>query len=86
MASHGWHLLVSQALVGYFIGAQVTLSFSYANDSSATYAELIRERDNLDKVDEVHRTRIRDLLYTLITVGNVLGYYVGPGKFAYLIP
>ena len=59
------------------------LSFSYANDSSATYAELIRERDELDKVDQEYRVRVRDLLFTLITIGNVLGYYVGPGKCVY---
>ena len=78
VATQGWHLIISQVLVGYFVGAQYTLSFSYANDSSVSYVEQMKERAH--KLDKGYRLHVRDILYTLISTANVFGYYIGPGE------
>ena len=75
LATQGWHVLLSQILVGYFVGAFSTLSLSYANDSSTTYAKVITRETH--EVDEEYRVRIRDFLYTLINTAAMFGYYVG---------
>ena len=80
VATQGWHLIVSQALAGYFIGSQFTVGYSYASDSSIVYTEVVRKEQGEIKKD--YRIQLRDSLYTLISVGQVLGYFVGPGKMS----
>ena len=77
VSTQGWQVLLSQILVGYFIGASSTLSVSYANESSMTYAKVIMKEN--DEVNKEYRVRVRDFLYTLINTAAVVGYYVGPG-------
>ena len=80
VATQGWHLIVSQTLAGYFIGSQFTVCYSYASESSVVYAEAIREKEG--EIEKDYQIRLRDSLYTLISVAQVLGYFVGPGKIS----
>ena len=71
-------MIVSQLLAGCFVGAEYTLSFCYINDSSAHYAELVRE--NGAKKNKNYDVELRHKLLGFLSFGYILGFPIGPGK------
>ena len=72
-------MVISQLLAGYYAGSEHALSFCYATDSSARYAELKREKDG--KIDKNYDSDIRNKVLGLLSFGYLIGYPVGPGKY-----
>lgn len=73
-----WLLMISMFLSGYFIGAEMTLAYSYASESSVEYVELMRKRKK--KVEEGTGLRVKSYLFSLQSVGYLCGNFLGPGK------
>ena len=73
----GWLLIISKFLSGYFLGAHFTLSLSYASESSVEYVDLMRRRKK--KVDDGTTERVKGYLFSLVTIGECLGCFFGPG-------
>ena len=71
-------MVVSQLLAGYFAGAEYTLSFCYVNDSSAHYAELMKE--NGAKINKDYNVELRHKLLGYLSFGYLFGFILGPGK------
>ena len=46
----GWLLMVGEFFIGLFKGAHLTLSYSYASESSVEYVELLQERDKVSSI------------------------------------
>lgn len=84
----GWLLIIAEFFVGFFKGAAITLSYSYAIDSSIKYYELEQERAlNAETEDEYKGVKqkvkdshkLRDLLFAIEGIGRGAGYIIGPG-------
>ncbi len=76
-----WCLLVAQLLIGFFIGAYLTLSYSYSIHSSVEYTELEQE-NNKTTHSESESFKIRDLLFAIEGVGRGVGSVIGPGSYS----
>ena len=71
-------MVVSQLLAGYFVGAEYGLSFCYINDSSAHFAEMLRE--NGGKINKNYDVELRHKLFGYLSFGYLFGFLLGPGK------
>ncbi len=80
LSTQGWMLLIGEFLVGYYLGAQGTLSYSYVAETSVTYEELLSKNEGHIEVDKKREVKLRNFLFTLKTVGNSVGSFVGSGK------
>ncbi len=79
-----WLLIIAELLIGFFRGAALTLSYSYAVDSSKTYSELQQQsgyKPIIEMSDAKKSAKIRDLLFAIEGVGRGVGFIVGPGMF-----
>lgn len=80
-----WLLIISELLIGFFRGAAMTLSYSYAVDSSNTYSELQQQRSGYKPIIEISNAKksakIRDLLFAIEGVGRGVGFIIGPSMF-----
>ena len=70
--------MISKFLSGYFLGAQVALSFSYASETSVEYGELLKKWKQ--RRDEGTVTRVRNYLFASQSIGKCFGYVLGPSK------
>ncbi len=79
----GWLLIPAELMIGFFRGAAMTLTYSYAVDSSEKYAEVQEETTGSYKPIEIDKTqksaKVRDFLFALEGVGRGAGYIIGPG-------
>jgi len=85
IATEGWILLIGELCAGFYLGAQGTLSYSYATESAVTYVMTLKKRPSRSKHDQELEVKIRNLLFTLKTVGNSLGSFVGAGELVCLL-
>ena len=69
--------MVSKLLSGYFLGADLTLGFSYLSVSSVKYTDIQRERG--EKVDEKVAIHLRNILFAINGISFSIGYFLGPG-------
>ena len=79
-ATQGWVLLPAMLLVGFYLGAEVTLGFNYATDMSVKYVELLKDSGETFDCDKTKAVKVRNFLYALHTVGYSTGFVIGTGK------
>ena len=72
----GWLIVFSKLLSGTFLGTGMTLAFTYFGESYENYQAAMKE---LGK-DSDKKSRVKDKLYALHSVGVHVGYLFGPGK------
>ncbi len=84
----GWLLIPAELLIGFFRGAALTLTYSYAVHSSTKYCELQQEAspgykpiDTNNANNTKNSAKIRDFLFALEGVGRGVGYVIGPGAY-----
>ncbi len=77
LASQGWLIMISRLLAGYFLGAVITLSFSYFASSSAKYVE--RQSELGIKTKENSKERLKNYSFTVLMFGYSTGFILGPG-------
>lgn len=83
LSTQGWMLLIGELLAGFYLGGQGTLSYSYVTETSVIYEELLSKREGRIETDKKREIRLRNLLFTLKTVGNSIGAFVGSGKVSW---
>ncbi len=80
IATNGWVLMVGMFLAGYYLGAQITLSMTYATELSGKYVTLTNKEKN-DCIDyEKKVVKTRNFLFAIHSIGYSIGYVVGPGE------
>ncbi len=83
IATQGWVLLPAMLLVGFYLGAEVTLGFNYATNMSVMYVELLKDSGETFDCDNTVKTKaveVCNFLYALHTVGYGIGFVIGTGK------
>lgn len=75
MATSGWLIAFSKLLSGLFIGMEKTVTFAYFGESYNDYLAVLEELGR----SESKRTRMKDRLFALHSIGVNVGYLVGPG-------
>ena len=60
--------MVAMFLMGLFLGAEITLDFSYATDMSVEYVELLKEKGEKFECDKSKSVKIRNYLYAGVEV------------------
>ena len=79
-ATQGWVLIVAMFFVGLYLGAEVTLVFSYATDMSVEYVELLKESGETFECEKSKAVKIRNYLYAGHSVGYGIGFIVATGN------
>ena len=74
-----WLVVISMFLTGFFTGIGITLTFSYATESSVEYVELMRKRK--ETVEEGTVQRVKSYLFSLQSIGLLFGNLLGTGKW-----
>ncbi len=77
LASQGWLIIISRLLAGYFLGAIITLYFSYFASSSLTYVETQRKLGI--ETNENSKEKLKNLGFTLMSFGYTTGFVLGSG-------
>ncbi|XP_064390131.1 uncharacterized protein LOC135338046 isoform X2 [Halichondria panicea] len=77
LASNGWLIMLSKILSGYFLGADLTLGFSYLSVTSVQYIEVQKERGV--KVGDKSAFKLRNTLFAINGIAFSIGYFIGPG-------
>ncbi len=75
LASKSWLILISKLLSGYFLGADLTISFSYLSKTSFKYSAIQKKRGLV-----VNDKSLRNTLFALNGISFSVGYFLGPGK------
>ena len=78
LASDGWLIMLSKIMSGYFLGADLTLGFSYLSVTSVQYIKVQEERGI--KVDEKSAFKLRNTLFAMNGIAFSIGYFIGPGN------
>lgn len=81
VANQGWTLLLAMNLAGIYLGAEVSLGFSYATNMSTEYVQLLQKRGEKFECEKKKAIEVRNYLYALHTVGYSVGYLIGTGNF-----
>ena len=71
--------MVAMFLVGLFLGAEITLDFSYATDMSVEYVELLKEKGEKFECEKSKSVKIRNYLYAGHSIGYGIGFCVATG-------
>ena len=80
LSYQGWLMMIARLLSGYFVGAIVTLSFGYCTVSSEAY---VKVRSDLGKqTDEKSSFRIRNYLFSALSLSHGVGVVISAGKFS----
>ncbi len=81
VATNGWVLMVGMFLAGYYLGAQITLSMTYATELSVNYVNLLEGKNTKEDFDyQTKVVRTRNFLYAIHSIGFSIGYTAGPCK------
>ncbi len=75
LASEGWLIILSKLLSGYFLGADLTIGFSYLSKTSIMYSDVQKERGVI-----VNDKSLRNTLFALNGISFSVGYFLGPGN------
>ncbi len=78
MAASSWIIAVSKFLSGLFIGMEKTVTFAYFGESYSDYLGALEELGR----EESKRTRMKDRLFALHSIGVNIGFLIGPGLSA----
>ena len=81
LSHHGWLMMISRLISGYFIGSIITLTFSYCTVSSEPYAKV--KNDLGEQTDENLTFRIRNYLFSAKSFGHGAGVIIAAGKFSF---
>ncbi len=77
-------LLPAMLLVGFYLGAEVTLGFNYTTNMSVMYVELLKDSGETFDCDKTKAVEVCNFLYTLHTVGYGIAFVIGTGKSIYV--
>ena len=75
----GWLLIISRLLTGCFLGAILTLAFSYFTMSSQAYYKVKKELGK--EIDEKSAFKLRNYLFATMSVSQTAGLLIGSGKY-----
>ena len=78
LSNQGWLIMISRLLTGYFLGANLTLGFSYLTTSSQAYRVVKKELGK--EMDEKAVIRLRDYLFSAMNVGYSSGVLISSGE------
>ena len=78
LSYQGWLIMISRLLSGYFVGAIITLSFSYYTMSSEAYIKVKKELGKA--ADEKASFRLRNYLFSTMGIGYSVGFIIGSSK------
>lgn len=79
VAYQDWLIMISRLLAGYFLGAFMTLSFSYFAKSSETYIETHRKLGN--ETNENSIEKVKNFGFTIISLGNSAGFVIAGSTY-----
>ena len=76
-----WLIMIAIFLSGCFAGAEITLAYSYASESSVEYIELMRKSKK--KVEADTLSRVRSYRFALQSVAYLVGSLISTSKCLY---
>ncbi len=80
VANEGWVLLLGVIIAGIYLGAEVSLGFSYATIMSTEYVQILRDKGETFECEKTKAIKLRNYLYALHTVGYSIGSLIGTGE------